>query len=153
MDAESRTGGGATSASGHVRRHLYTARIPVRWIDQDTFGHVNNAAYFTYFEQARVDWLASVGDAAKWTHRVGPVVVHTSCTYKRPLAYPAVAEVALFCETPGRSSFTTWYEIRRAGEPELCALGEARLVWLDIERGRPITLPEGLRRIMEGAAV
>ena len=41
---------------------LHTARLPVRWGDQDPLGHVNNARFFTYFEQARIDYFDAVLD-------------------------------------------------------------------------------------------
>lgn len=31
--------------------------IEIRWRDMDAFGHVNNAAYLTYLEEARDEWL------------------------------------------------------------------------------------------------
>lgn len=129
-------------------RRLFTARILVRWIDQDTFGHVNNAAYFTYFEQARVDWLATLN--VDWQKGVGPVVVSAKCDYKRPLSYPAVLEVSLYCNSPGRSSFQTYYEIRVEGDPEtVYAYGEATMVWVDVRKGRPVSLPDYVRYAME----
>ena len=36
-----------------------SVKVPVRWADLDANGHVNNAKYFTYFEQARIAWLES----------------------------------------------------------------------------------------------
>jgi hypothetical protein len=36
---------------------VHVARIQVRWGDLDALGHVNAAKYFTYFEQARADWM------------------------------------------------------------------------------------------------
>ncbi len=36
---------------------LYSQTINVRWSDMDAIGHVNNARYFTYMEQVRIEWL------------------------------------------------------------------------------------------------
>lgn len=125
-------------------RLVHITRLNVRWIDQDTFGHVNNATYFTYFEQARVDWLATL--QVEWQKGTGPVVVNARCDYKHPIIYPANLEVRLYSDPPGRSSFQTYYEIRIVGDAEtLYALGEARMVWVDVQRGRPVTLPEVVR--------
>ena len=38
-------------------QHVHTTEIAVRWGDMDAGGHVNNSRFFTYFEEARVDWL------------------------------------------------------------------------------------------------
>jgi acyl-CoA thioester hydrolase len=40
----------------------YTTTLPVRYRDTDTMGHVNNAVYVTYFEQARIDYFDAVLD-------------------------------------------------------------------------------------------
>jgi acyl-CoA thioesterase FadM len=42
-------------------KHLHTSRYTLRWRDMDAFGHVNNAMYFSCFEQVRVDWLSGLG--------------------------------------------------------------------------------------------
>lgn len=34
-----------------------TDRIPMRWGEMDALGHMNNAVYFRYFEQARISWF------------------------------------------------------------------------------------------------
>ena len=39
--------------------------IEVRYGDLDPQGHVNNAKYLTYFEQARVHYLISLGFSAE----------------------------------------------------------------------------------------
>ncbi|HED52541.1 MAG TPA: hypothetical protein ENI83_03195 [Gammaproteobacteria bacterium] len=48
----------------------------MRWGDMDAFGHLNNAKYFTCFEQARVDWLLSIGT----THDL--VLANISCPFR-----------------------------------------------------------------------
>ena len=42
--------------------HKLLARIPisVRWRDMDSMGHVNNAKYISYLEEARVRWMLGV---------------------------------------------------------------------------------------------
>jgi acyl-CoA thioesterase FadM len=41
-----------------MKKHVY--KIITRWGDIDAFGHVNNATYLTYIQEARVDftWYA-----------------------------------------------------------------------------------------------
>ena len=42
--------------------HKILARVPisVRWRDMDSMGHVNNAKYISYLEEARVRWMLGV---------------------------------------------------------------------------------------------
>jgi acyl-CoA thioester hydrolase len=127
---------------------LHTLMIPVRWGDMDALGHVNSAAYFVYMEQARVSWLASVGarDIGIGAN-AGAVIANAYCTFHRSITYPAELEVRMLGGAPGRSSFESYYELRDTGENTvLYATGGARIVWVDYASGRPLPLPEFIRR-------
>ena len=128
---------------------VHTARFQVRWADMDALGHVNNAVYFTYAEQARIEALERLmGD---WHEAgTGPVLVHASMTYRRPIKHPATALVRVYIGPPGRSSLPTRYEITAEGDEEtVYAAGEAALVWIDLEQERPCPLPATLRAAVE----
>lgn len=120
-----------------LHRSVYT----MRWSDMDAFGHLNNAMYFTYFEQARVDWLDSIGVAH------GLVLANVSCTFIQPLKYPAELDVCLYAGPPGRSSLDTYYEIRDRPEAgKLCALGHGTIVWYDHAAGQSRPIPDAVLR-------
>ncbi len=122
----------------------------MRWIDQDALGHINNSRYFTYFEQTRVDWLAGLD--IEWQQRTGPVLVRAACDFKRAVTFPAFLRVALFAGEPGRSSLPTFYRVYDGAEDNSpCALGEATVVWVDVEKGRPVSLPESVRKAVLAA--
>ncbi len=131
------------------RRLVFRTSIRVRWGDMDAMRHVNNSRYFTYFEQARVDWLASL--ASGWAGRRGPTLARASCDFKRPLTYPATLDVHVLIGPPGRKSLTTYYEARAKGEEAPCATGEAVLVWFDYEEGRSVPLPDAIRACYDAA--
>lgn len=126
-------------------RRLYTSRYTMRWGDMDAFGHVNNSTYFTYFEQVRVDWLASLGEGH------GLVLANVSCTFFRPLVYPGDIDVTLYAGRTGRTSLDSYYEIRRVDQPEaVCARGHGTIIWFDHAAGSSIPIPEVVRRQLEG---
>ena len=123
---------------------LHTARFPVRW-DDVKLGHVNNAVYFAYFEQARMEWLDSVLPAG-WIESFGPVLVSARCDYKRPVLYPADLVVRVYGSAPGRTSFSQTYEVTVADDEEtVYARGEAALVWVSRATERPTPLSDALR--------
>ena len=128
---------------------VQVSRIPIRWGDMDAYGHVNNAVYFRYMEQARVDLLDAVGVPID-TRTQGPVIVHTACTFLAPLNYPGEVEVRVFSGELGRSSIPTRYELRKVGEETLYARGEATIVWIDVTTGRSVPLPDVLRAALAG---
>ncbi|WP_153117509.1 acyl-CoA thioesterase [Rhodocyclus tenuis] len=126
------------------RKHVHTSLIPIRWGDMDAYGHVNNTIYFRYFEQCRVEYLEKLGFAVA-PQGSAPVIINAACTFLVPLNYPGVVEVRMFCGAPGRSSIPSSYEIRLQGQETLFAVGEAKIVWMDVASGKSVPIPEQLR--------
>ena len=125
---------------------LHTTHIPVRWGDMDALGHVNNARYFTYAEQARIEWLDSVFPDG-WDDG-GPILASIRADFKRPIHHPATVEVRVLGGEPGRTSMPQTYEMRVDGE--VVCVAEAVLVWVSRETGRPTPLPDALRAAASG---
>lgn len=126
------------------RKHVHTSLIPIRWGDLDAYGHVNNTVYFRYFEQCRVEYLAGFGVDVVPQGKA-PVIINAACTFLVPLNYPGSVEVTMSCAAPGRSSISSFYEIRRQGEATLFASGDAKIVWMDVATGKSAPIPEALR--------
>lgn len=134
-----------------ARKLVNVFSVQMRWADIDSNRHVNNVVYFTYFEQARLDWLERIGMQTT-AEGEGPVVVQTSCNYKAPISYPAVLEVRVYAGSPGRTSFPTYYEIAGVGnDGPIFADGQAIMVWTDRGSGRSRPLPDALRTLLAGA--
>lgn len=129
------------------RKLAHVTQMPIRWGDMDAMGHVNNTIYFRYVEQARIEWMQSLGVGTSQTADEGPVIVNASCTFIIPLTYPGTVEVRTFVGHPGRSSLPTHYEIRRVGEETLYAEGSAKIVWINPQTGKSIPLPERMRQL------
>jgi acyl-CoA thioester hydrolase len=130
------------------RTLLWSEQLVVRWSDLDANGHVNNAVFFTYCEQSRIDWMHSIAGQTT-ADGYGAVVKKTSCTYLRPVNYPATLEVKLFGGKPGRTSFPTYSEIwNTVPSPEKVAEGEAIMVWVHRTSGEPHPVPDFLRKLM-----
>ncbi len=124
---------------------LHRADYVMRWGDMDAFGHLNNAMYFTYFEQIRVDWLASLGI----THDL--VLANVSCTFLQPLKFPATIELELYGDSPGQHSMNSYYRLRSTGEERaLCAIGHGTIVWYDHAAARAIPVPSAVRDCLKG---
>lgn len=120
----------------------YETRIPVRFRDIDAMGHVNNAVYATYFEQARADYFRDVlGEALT---DVDTVLVSLSVDYRRPIEPDQTVTVAVEVDRLGESSITMTYEIVRE-DGATAAEGETVQVAFDpaAETSRP--LPEEWR--------
>ncbi|XVH31972.1 acyl-CoA thioesterase [Haloferacaceae archaeon DSL9] len=114
----------------------FTTEVPVRFRDLDTMGHVNNAVYATYLEQARVDYFRDV--IGEGLHEVNSVLATLSIEYRRPVQLADSVTVSIAVPQLGKSSIPMEYEIRAGGE--LAATAETVQVAVDpeTERSRPI---------------
>jgi acyl-CoA thioester hydrolase len=141
----------ASQPSGGPSSSTFVTRLPTRWGDQDAYGHVNNARYFTYFEQARVDWLGARLDGWDQAEAL-PTVVHQACDYKRPVVHPATLVIEVAIEPPGNTSLVTRYTVRTEGEDgapgPVCATGTVTLVWVRRASGRPVRIPDDVRGVL-----
>ncbi|WP_267132301.1 acyl-CoA thioesterase [Xanthomonas campestris] len=130
-----------------MSEHKILARVPisVRWRDMDSMGHVNNAKYISYLEEARVRWMLGVEGVAM-TDRIAPVVAATNVNYKRPLVWPNDILVALFVERLGSSSVTIGHRILdQKDEGVLYSDGNVVVVWIDTQTGKSASLPDAVR--------
>jgi acyl-CoA thioester hydrolase len=130
------------------RMSVHEKRIEIRWSDLDVYGHVNNAIYLTYLEEARDEWLGGrLGDRDQvWNW----VLVHVEIDYRRELALAddmAVATCRL--DRIGNSSITTQEEVRTV-DGELAAEASAVLVARDRKSGRSRSLTASERAAFEG---
>jgi acyl-CoA thioester hydrolase len=126
-------------------QHVHTSEVSLRWGDLDAAGHVNNSRFFTYFEEARVDWLAATLDGPLFTES-GPVIAHATCDYKQPLTYPATLVIDVYATPPGNSSLKNVYDASLKQSDERVATGTAVLVWVSVDTGETVPVPNlGLR--------
>ncbi|NVK43474.1 MAG: acyl-CoA thioesterase [Oceanospirillaceae bacterium] len=124
---------------------MYSCTLPLRWGDMDAYGHVNNATYIRYLEEARVQMLAAMG-AGLQTETRAPVIVNVGCTFLRQLTYPDAVRIDCYASAPGRSSFMIEYCLYAESDPAaLAGEGYSKVVWIDRETNRSVPLPEAIR--------
>ena len=112
----------------------YVSRVPLRWVDLDAQGHVNNAVIADYLQEARVDWLLSGPNA----HLLGTstMVVSHQVEYLGPVAFAVEpVEVALSVGTVGAARFTLGYSVFQDGR--LLARARSVLCLYDYTASRP----------------
>ena len=127
------------------RKLLAKIPISVRWRDMDSMGHVNNAKYISYLEEARVRWMLTV-PGISMTDRIAPVVAANNINYKRPLTWPNDVVVELYVGRIGSSSVTIGHRIVSAEDDSLLySDGNVVVVWMDTQTGHSAPLPEAVR--------
>ena len=67
---------------------------PVAWGQMDAFRHLNNTAYFRFFESARIAYFEKL-DLLEFMEStgVGPILASTNCRFKIPLTYPDTVSI------------------------------------------------------------
>ncbi len=124
--------------------------IPTRWADNDVYGHVNNAAYYGFFDTAVNAWLIEQGllDTAA-SDAIG-LVVETGCRYHTSLSFPETIEAALRVARLGTSSVRYELALFSEGEADAAADGHFVHVYVDRETRRPTPIPADIRTALEG---
>jgi acyl-CoA thioester hydrolase len=123
-------------------------QITVRWSDMDALGHVNNAVYATYVEEARIRWLTQMEQDWQAAEAM-PVVVAQHINYRSPIVWPNAVEVNLTLDRLGTSSLTMGFSMyTKEPEPALVADGHSVLVWVSRQTGKACGLPQTLSTLI-----
>ena len=90
----------------------YTHRCPMRWGDMDAQGHVNNAAYLDYLQEARVAFLLSGSSVLQHLLEAGVLVVNHQLEYLKPVTFSdRPLTIDLWLDHIGGSRFSIGYDI------------------------------------------
>jgi acyl-CoA thioester hydrolase len=135
---------------------LFRHRLVVRFSDCDPLGHVNNAVYLTYIEQARIIlWREQVGSLSRLrpdgTRGEGFILARAEVDFRSQAHDGDVLEVRLSLAGFGRSSATYEYEIVDVASGRLVADARTVQVWFDYDGGKPVALTDETRRKLSRA--
>lgn len=126
------------------------AHLPVRFRDIDAMGHVNNAVFFTFFEEGRAAFLKEV------FHIVDPaeypfILARMSCNYVKPVKLSDRLAVHVWIDEVGKKSFVFKYNVvDRDEDGKIYAQGESTMVLFDYRENRTVPLtPEFLSKLEE----
>ena len=124
-----------------VWRH--TVRWPVRQYELDHLGHVNNAVYLNWIEQAAVEHVEALGYGRGWSAAAGGgwVVREHRITYHRPVVYGDVVLVTTLPREIGGVRGLRRTEIHRESDGVLLTEAETVWVWVRLSDGRPTRIP------------
>ena len=119
----------------------FVHRETVRFRDVDAMGHVNNAVFLTYLEEARIAYLllfgAEVGDM---------ILARVEIDFRAPLRTGDELEIGVRPTTVGTKSFGLEYQVRSGNT--VAAEAKTVIVSFDYESGRSVELPETWREAL-----
>lgn len=125
--------------------YLHFVALPTRWMDNDIYGHVNNALYYAFFDTAINQYLIAAGGLDITAGTVIAFAAESHCQYLRPLAFPGVIEVGLRVGKLGNSSVRYELAIFKQDETVAAAAGYFVHVFVDRETQRPVAMPPQIR--------
>ena len=130
-------------------RFAHHTVLDTRWMDNDVYGHVNNVAYYSFFDTAVTRWLIERGLLDPQTSEHIGLVVETQCRYLRPISFPDVVTVGLRVAHLGSSSVRYELALFRGEDVAPAAVGHFVHVYVDRTTRAPTPVPEPLRRALQ----
>jgi acyl-CoA thioester hydrolase len=121
--------------------YKYKTPIAIRFSDIDAVGHVNNAVYLTYFEEARIKYWR---DIVQWDmNEDGVIVGRSEVNYLKPILLND--EIACYVRTSriGNSSFDVSHvlvKITPEGE-EICTTGKTVCISYNYIANKSVPIP------------
>lgn len=122
----------------------------VAWGEMDAFQHVNNTAYFRYFESARIAYFEKLNllEYMEATG-IGPILASTSCRFKIPLTYPDKVSIGTRVPTIEVDRFTMEYYVVSHKHQKVAAEGVGLIVCFNYKENKKTSIPDDLRRRIE----
>lgn len=128
----------ARSLSDHFN---YKTNVPLRFVDFDIMGHVNNSVYFTYLEIARTNYWKEI---VNWDwKKTGIVIAHAELDYISPIVPNDQIAVHVKTTRIGNTSFDLEYQIVKVkgAEEFICSKGKTVCIAIDYATGKPTSIP------------
>lgn len=121
--------------------------VKVRFAETDLLGHVNNASYFVYLEEARVEFFKTVFPEKKQSF----VVASVKCDFLRQAFFDQWLMIQTKVVKIGNKSFDLEHAIIDKNSGELIASGRSVVVHFNFEKQASETITSEMRKQLEQA--
>jgi acyl-CoA thioester hydrolase len=123
--------------------------IEVRYGDLDPQGHLNNARYLTYMEQARIQYIKHLG---LWKGEsfmdMGVILADIHITFHAPVQFGQAVRVGVRVTRLGHKSMDMFHVIEDAESGQELASGTAVLVAYDYHSSRSVPILDEWRQVI-----
>ncbi len=127
----------------------FSIDVRVRFSDMDSLGHVNNAAYISYFEEGRVHYFRKLFDLPREnTSTLGFIVLDMHCNYKSPAFYGEILRVFTKVNWLRNKSFEMAYLVIDTETWRTVAEGSSVLVAYDYATRQTTKISEDVRDVI-----
>ena len=118
----------------------FVHRDTVRFRDVDAWGHVNNAVYLTYCEDARMAYLSDLG-VLSGIEDATMILARAEIDFRSPTRVGETLEIGVRTGRVGTRSFDLEYEVRAGSPLRLVAESRSVLVAYDYDKHRAMEIP------------
>jgi len=130
-----------------------TIEIKVRGYHVDLYGHVNNARYLEFIEEARWAFAEDTLDLAAWQEKgIGFSIVNITINYRKPAFMGDVLKIRTKLAKLGNASGTIRHEIFLKGTDSLVLDADVTFVMVDAQTGKAIPIKGEIRGMFERLA-
>lgn len=119
------------------------------WSEMDLFGHINNVMYMKYIQASRVNYWEHISLMKHFeAGGIGPILLSTSCQFKKPLHYPGNITVLVKIEFIKNTSFGLHHRILN-DQNLIAAEAHDVIVMYDFAKNEKIPVSEEMRAAIE----
>lgn len=122
--------------------------MPTRWGDNDSYGHMNNVVYYSFFDSAVNKHLIENGVLDIASSEIVGLVIETQCTFFSSMGFPDDVAVGMKVTHLGRSSVRYEIALFRNDAQEASAVGQFVHVYVDRQANRPVEIPAAIRAVL-----
>ena len=128
--------------------YAYFQIMTTRWMDNDSYRHMNNTTYYSFFDTIVNQYLIENGVLDVDKGRVIGLVAETTCRYFKSIGFPSKINVGLRVGHLGNSSMRYEIALFKEGEDEASAQGHFVHVYVNRESGWPTAIPEKMKSVV-----
>ena len=123
---------------------------PIAWGQMDAFRHLNNTAYFRFFESGRIAYFERLNllEYMEATG-VGPILAATNCRFKIPLTYPDTVSIGTRVPEVQDDRFTMEYYVVSHKHQKVAAEGSGLIVCFNYKENKKTAVPAELKKRIE----
>ncbi len=132
--------------AGTAAKRVFTVDLKVRFRDLDAMGHVNNAVFFTYFEEGRKTFFQTHFHGEKGVE-FPFILAHAACDYQKPITLDDAVRLLMWVGEIRTKRFDFIYRIVDARqEGGVYASGRSVQVAFDYQDHCSVKIPEHVYR-------
>ena len=131
--------------------HTYTRRFRIRHYELDFLGHLNHANYVRFMQEAAIEASTEAGFSPQWyrEHGTGWVIRRLEIRYHAQVRYGDEVEIKTWVSDMKRVTSHREYLLTRVHDGAQVARARVNWVYLDLQTGAPVRIPEYFREAFQ----